>query len=132
MHSPVELASAVISANMIRAIGDSVLKTTAQTLTANTRRSDFAGRWGGEEFLIALPQTTLEEALQICERIREDIERKDFMVYEKHFKLTLSIGVSHFPDDSQDLLSLIQMADQALYEAKQTGRNQVKFYSLVY
>ncbi len=109
-------------------VGDILLRNLSQALQENLRPMDLMGRYGGEEFLIALPQTTLEEALQICERLREDIERKDFMVYEKHFKLTLSMGISHFPDDSEDLFSLVQMADQALYEAKQAGRNQIKFY----
>ncbi len=109
-------------------VGDILLRKLSQALQENLRPMDLMGRYGGEEFLIALPQTKLEEALQISERIRKNIEQKDFIVYEKLFKLTLSMGVSYFPDDSEDLSSLIQMADQALYEAKQSGRNQVKFY----
>lgn len=109
-------------------VGDILLKELSSALQDNLRPMDLVGRFGGEEFLIALPDTTLEEALQISERIRSDVQSRTFVIHEKLFKLTLSIGISRFPDDSENLSSLIEMADKALYEAKSAGRNQVRVY----
>jgi diguanylate cyclase (GGDEF)-like protein len=109
-------------------VGDILLKELSFSIQGNLRPTDLVGRFGGEEFLIALPETTQEEAMQIAQRIRNDIQSKNFTIHDKLFKLTLSIGISSFPDQSKDLYQLIEMADEALYEAKRSGRNQVILY----
>jgi diguanylate cyclase (GGDEF)-like protein len=80
-----------------------------------------AGRYGGEEFLVILPRTSLDEALRIGERIRGKIED----VFRESFRATISIGVSFYPDDGTDATALIRAADQALLHSKRTGKNRV-------
>ena len=109
-------------------VGDIILKELSLSIQDNLRPLDLVGRFGGEEFLIALPETTQSEAMQIGERICHNIQSRNFVIHEKLFKLTLSIGISNYPDQSQDLPQLIEMADEALYKAKHSGRNQVVTY----
>lgn len=109
-------------------VGDILLKELSLSIQGNLRPMDLVGRFGGEEFLIALPETTQDEAMQIAQRIRHDVQSQNFMIHDKLFKLTLSIGISNFPDQSKNLDQLIEMADEGLYEAKRSGRNQVVLY----
>jgi diguanylate cyclase (GGDEF)-like protein len=106
-------------------VGDILLKELSASIQENLRPIDLVGRFGGEEFLIALPETSALEAIQIAQRIRSDIQTRNFVIHEKFFKLTISIGVSIYPDQSDSLETLIEMADKALYQAKGSGRNQV-------
>ena len=102
--------------------GDLVLIQLAAILKTCVRMSDTVGRWGGEEFLAILPQTRLEDARKVAEKIRASIEKADF---PKSGHITCSVGAASFRegDDSEKLLS---RADMALYHAKSAGRNQVK------
>ncbi len=101
--------------------GDIVLKEVAQILRSCSRTSDTSGRWGGEEFLIILPNTNLTGALEAAEKIRTSIENYPFSVVGKK---TASFGVAEFlVEENED--SFIERADQALYRAKSGGRNQV-------
>ncbi|ADR34622.1 diguanylate cyclase with PAS/PAC sensor [Sulfuricurvum kujiense DSM 16994] len=101
--------------------GDMVLKEVAQILRSCSRKSDTSGRWGGEEFLIILPNTNLTGALEAAEKIRTAIENYPFSVVGQK---TASLGVSEFlANENED--SFIERADQALYRAKSGGRNQV-------
>jgi len=109
-------------------VGDILLKELSASIQENLRPIDLVGRFGGEEFLIALPETSALEAIQIAQRIRSDIQTRNFVIHEKFFKLTISIGVSVYPDQSDNLDTLIEMADKALYQAKGSGRNQVVLY----
>lgn len=110
-------------------VGDILLKELSASIQENLRPMDLVGRFGGEEFLIALPETDSCEAFQIAERIRSDIQARNFVIHDKIFKLTLSIGFAIYPLQSKDLDTLTQMADEALYQAKSSGRNQVKICS---
>lgn len=102
-------------------VGDTVLKEVSNTLRTATRGPDIVGRWGGEEFLIILPNTNLAGALSAAEKIRTAIEEYPFSVVGKK---TASLGVSEFlVEETED--SFIERADQALYRAKTGGRNQV-------
>ena len=103
-------------------VGDSVLVAMTQVLLKNIRRTDVLGRWGGEEFLIILPNTTLEDATIEAEKLRCLIERMRFDVVGK---VTASLGISCCIDDCTER-SLIERADKALYEAKKAGRNCIK------
>lgn len=101
--------------------GDMVLKEAAQILRSCSRASDTSGRWGGEEFLIILPNTNLSGALEAAEKIRTAIENHSFSVVGQK---TASFGVSEvLANENED--SFIERADQALYRAKTGGRNQV-------
>lgn len=108
------------------AVGDSVLRGTADVLRENLRATDVAARWGGEEFLVVLPEADLQGASLWAERWREDIERHEFEEPDgKKLKITISIGVATFNDDMDNQGVLIDAADKALYRAKEAGRNRV-------
>jgi diguanylate cyclase (GGDEF)-like protein len=113
-------------------VGDEVLKEVSKILLESIYSTDIIGRYGGEEFVIAMPMIKKEEVLIKAERIREKIEGKKFFPEGIHGlaeeKITISIGVSFFPDDNASKLGLLQAADKALYSAKQTGRNKVIDY----
>lgn len=102
--------------------GDAVLAGVSSLVRNGLRESEIAGRWGGEEFLIILPETSLDLAVPVAERLRGSIESHRFSIPER---VTVSVGVSAFrPGDTPH--ELIQRADAALYTAKESGRNCVK------
>jgi len=107
--------------------GDQLLQILAKVLGGCLRESDYLARYGGEEFTIILPSATKGEALAVAEKIRGRVERYPFTGRETQPKgcVTISMGVSTFPEDGKDNASLMENADQALYEAKNSGRNRV-------
>lgn len=87
---------------------------------------DYLARWGGEEFLIYLPKTSKEEAVQIAERLRMQLGAYDYVTPDKiKIKITASFGVAEFPRDALTLEGLLMKADERLYRAKALGRNCV-------
>lgn len=104
--------------------GDEALRIVAGILKENLRGADVAARYGGEEFAVLLPQTTVEEAVQIAERIRRQIERCSF----PHRRVTASIGIASSGPDISTPDDLIWAADRALYQAKELGRNMVRVF----
>lgn len=109
-------------------IGDQALRMAAGTLLQNKRSYDLAGRWGGEEFLLVLPDTTLHEAGIIAERVRKSVEDLRFPLPNGDFlQMTISLGVSSMTmfNMHPTLGMLIQIADDALFRAKDLGRNKV-------
>ena len=106
--------------------GDAVLRQVAQTLKKNSRTTDYVCRYGGEEMSIILPNTSAEEALSNAIRINKAVAERDFHVNATDTsKVTISVGVSTFPDDAETAQELIEFADKGLYYAKEHGRNQV-------
>ncbi|HPB63509.1 MAG TPA: sensor domain-containing diguanylate cyclase [Mesotoga sp.] len=101
--------------------GDSVLKEIATIIRNNLRGLDTVGRYGGEEFLVVLPNTAEENAASVAERIRRKVEDFDF---GEGSRVTISAGVGESPG-GEDIETLIDLADKRLYEAKRTGRNVV-------
>lgn len=103
-------------------VGDDVLVRIAQILTHNTRSVDTVGRWGGEEFLVIAPNTNLEEAKHLAEKLRHAIETTDIFIVGCQ---TASFGVATYTS-SDDPHKLIARADAAMYAAKRGGRNRVE------
>jgi len=109
-------------------IGDEVLRQVARVLGKAVRVIDIPARYGGEEFAVVLESTDLRGALNLAERIREDVGRLEVVTDKGVLKVTTSIGVAAFPDDAREQPILIERADAALYQAKQAGRNRVVCY----
>jgi len=107
-------------------LGDQVLQAIARRCRENLREIDLFGRYGGEEFLILMPETTETEAFQAAERIRASIEQLPFSIKNLSITATISLGIASLSDTfaSESLNMLIQCADQAMYSAKSAGRNQ--------
>jgi diguanylate cyclase (GGDEF)-like protein/putative nucleotidyltransferase with HDIG domain len=107
--------------------GDAVLTGIAEIFRSQLRHYDVAARFGGEEFCVLLPETPVEQALEIAERIRRNVAERSFDVEtsSEPIRATLSIGVASFPKDAVDANELIHQADLAVYRAKMQGRNRV-------
>ncbi len=106
--------------------GDTVIRSVAETIRNNCREIDFAARYGGEEFTVILPETSLPSAIQVAERIRERIAAE---VFSGIGSITASIGVSNYPVNALSKEDLIRVADQALYIAKNGGRDRVGYFN---
>lgn len=107
-------------------VGDLALKAVAAVLQETGRGSDFVARYGGEEFAIGMVDTNVRGAGQMAERVRRLVENTvAARVGGTDIMVTLSIGVSSFPEDTKSITELVTMADQALYQAKRMGRNCV-------
>jgi diguanylate cyclase (GGDEF)-like protein len=104
--------------------GDLVLQQVARQLQLLVRTGDLAARVGGEEFAVLLEESTSRGALDVAERLRRQIETLPLYWNGVAFQVTLSIGVAHYPSTSQTIKELYDRADQALYRAKDTGRNR--------
>lgn len=110
--------------------GDSVLARFASTVGQELRDSDLFGRLGGEEFCVLLQQVDKDEALIVAERIRERIQSLMFKDSSgESFPLTVSIGVTSYVDGDERLAKLLERADKALYQAKNSGRNKVVWFA---
>jgi len=106
-------------------VGDTLLKALARTLKETVRRSDLVIRYGGEEFLVVLTETSPEGAMEAAERIRQSVAARSIDVEGLTLSRTISIGVSVLPDDAENLWRCIRFADLALYRAKSSGRDRV-------
>ena len=102
--------------------GDKMLHDVARSLETTIRKTDFVARYGGEEFAIIMPNTTREEAAEIAERVRMDVQATRFFHQRSKLRMTISVGITEasVDDDSQEM---IRRADDALYASKQAGRN---------
>lgn len=105
--------------------GDEVIKLLAELLHANTRKEDLVARYGGEEFCIVLPGLTVEEAFSVAERIRLRLKDESAKRYVSGPRVTASFGVSCLKDNPMSPGELNNFADEALYTAKESGRNRV-------
>jgi diguanylate cyclase (GGDEF)-like protein len=106
--------------------GDMVIRTIAETIRNNCRDIDFAARYGGEEFTVILPETALASAIQVADRIRERIAVEKLPGIGH---VTASIGISNYPVNALGKEDLIRVADQALYVAKNGGRDRVAYFN---
>jgi diguanylate cyclase (GGDEF)-like protein len=104
--------------------GDDALASTAVTMSASVRESDFVGRMGGEEFIVLLPDTPNDAAVLVAQKLRQAIEVLD--VPGVPGGITASVGVATYPDDAIESDAVLRLADRALYLAKKLGRNRVE------
>lgn len=102
-------------------VGDEVLIMIAKITKNSLRKTDFISRWGGEEFLILLPKTHLEEAANIAEKLRIEIENS---IYFENKRVTCSFGVAQYKDGLENS-AIVNQADEALYVAKKSGKNRI-------
>ena len=109
--------------------GDKVLREISFVLRSSVRKKDVVARYGGEEFILILPDASQEESSMIAERIRRMVENNPFEVGNIRLKLTVSLGIAHFPTvRPSSMEEFVRMADLALYDAKRGGRNQACMY----
>ena len=106
-------------------VGDVILREVGRIIKEHVREIDLASRYGGEEFALVLPETGMEGAIHAGERIRKHVEENIFRAYDEKLKLTVSVGVAVYPEDSDNAREIIEKADEALYVAKKSGKNVV-------
>jgi diguanylate cyclase (GGDEF)-like protein len=113
------------------AVGDQVIQVVSRLLSTSLRETDVLGRYGGEEFCVVMPGTNVQQALSLAERMRRDIEVNARGCVEgvDVMTITASFGVASLSVAAQSIEGLIDQADQALYSAKQAGRNRVKLWA---
>jgi diguanylate cyclase (GGDEF)-like protein len=109
--------------------GDEILQMVAHRCAIQMRESDILGRYGGEEFVIALPETNAQDAVFMAERLRQALASQPVETESVPALITASFGVAALMADVTDLMDLLNRADVALYHAKQTGRNQVVLWN---
>ena len=106
-------------------VGDYVLQELAKIFANSLRKMDIPGRLGGEEFVILLPETNLDQGMLVAERLRQKIETKEFVIEGHKIHITASMGLVSLSDDESSLQMLISGADKVMYQAKAAGRNKV-------
>jgi diguanylate cyclase (GGDEF)-like protein len=107
------------------AIGDRCLQEIIKRTQPLLRKSDMLVRYGGDEFVVIMPETDTKGAMKVAEKIRQTIEKIEFLYKEDTVRLTVSIGVSCIKEGDKSPMDLFGRADMAVYKAKENGRNQV-------
>lgn len=105
--------------------GDFIIKTLAKVVQYSIRETDICGRYGGEEFVVILPETTGENSVTVAQRIRKACEKLVPVYEEAEIRFTVSVGIAQFDKSYGDPIEWLEKADKALYKAKNGGRNQV-------
>jgi diguanylate cyclase (GGDEF)-like protein len=105
--------------------GDHVLKEIGKTLRTELRQCDVIVRYGGEEFMVIMPETDQKQAIQPLERLRSKLSSMEISYGDLKIKVSISIGVASAPPVMKDPMGVIHRADEALYRAKRSGRNRV-------
>jgi diguanylate cyclase (GGDEF)-like protein/PAS domain S-box-containing protein len=105
--------------------GDGILKGLGGIIKVNTRASDVAARWGGDEFMLLTPETSSKGAGRIGERIRSQVERYRPKIDGEEVRITISVGIASCPAHASDVTQLLQRVDEAMYSAKRGGKNQL-------
>ena len=109
--------------------GDAVLREFSKVIVGNMRKTDIISRWGGEEFLVLIPESNAESCFNVAEKLRLHIENISVVAEKLVIKFTVSIGIAILKNEDHTSEVLINRADKALYEAKQNGRNCVRVES---
>jgi diguanylate cyclase (GGDEF)-like protein/PAS domain S-box-containing protein len=111
--------------------GDIVLKTLARNLVARNRRGDFVCRFGGEEFVVVMPNMPVETAYQRAQELRAALNSMRVPYGRFHLTMTISMGIASYPANGMDRESVLRSADRAMYAAKQAGRDHIMTYDLL-
>lgn len=118
-----------INDTLSHAVGDLLLQQVTQRMSQTLRAEDIIARWGGDEFTLILPNlASASDAAKVARRIAEQLT-PPFLLQNHELHVTASIGIALFPQDGQDMTTLLQNADAAMYRAKQQGRNNYQFYT---
>lgn len=108
--------------------GDAVLKSAARVMLKSIRDADILSRYGGEEFVIVMPETNKETASHVAERLREKISVEEIAIHDGgRIAITISLGIASFPEDGDSSVDLLIAADDRLYKAKKEGKNRIIF-----
>jgi diguanylate cyclase (GGDEF)-like protein/PAS domain S-box-containing protein len=110
-------------------VGDSFLKEVARIVKVNTRASDVAARWGGDEFMLLAPGTDSKSASKIAERVRAQVERYTIKLDSEEVGITISAGIVSYPAHASAVPDLVKRADEAMYSAKRDGKNRSSVFS---
>ena len=113
-------------------VGDQTLRELANVISTTIRKIDIAARYGGEEFALILPETSINDAKVIVKRLKENISKIRIEAKNGVVTPTVSIGIADFPACAKDEKTLIELADIALYTAKNTGKNRIYEYNKEY
>jgi len=108
-------------------VGDKVLIEITQLMIASVREQDFLGRWGGEEFILILPETDLQGSVVLADKLRKTIEQKEFKIDGNDITITISLGGSCYSTGSI-VDKCLEEADAALYRSKRNGRNRIEIH----
>jgi len=106
-------------------VGDECIKFLSYTFMSHNRKTDYFGRYGGDEFILLMPHVNAPAALEICERIKKEIAAKSSP------KFSISMGIATFPYDGRTFTELVELADKGLYHSKENGRNRVSYSGVV-
>ncbi len=109
--------------------GDQILRAITDVVLRTVRATDLAGRYGGDEFVVLLPETDAEGAFVVAEKLRRDIAALSVRVHDRTLRTSVSLGLVAYPDDGQTIEALLSAADAAMYEAKRRGKNQIVGYT---
>jgi diguanylate cyclase (GGDEF)-like protein len=107
------------------AAGDKLIVSIAQVVQESLRETDVLARYGGDEFVVILNETTCDRAVEVAERIRTSVENTSFSSSGERVSSTISVGVACFSENSQDGIEIMAQADEKLYESKRKGKNSV-------
>ncbi len=110
-------------------VGNRLLKLTVQCIQSQLRQTDVVARYGGDEFVVVLPETPSNGAVGVAERIRKSIESSPLTTRDKKVALTVSIGIAGYPNQGHDLDTVVERADHAMYASKNGGKNRITLYS---
>lgn len=105
--------------------GDHILKELSEIIKSRVRREEVVARYGGEELVVLMPETNVDGAFQLADQVRGRVQNHDFLFSNKTIGLTVSGGVASAEEANYDIMPFIQLADERLYEAKNSGRNLV-------
>lgn len=106
-------------------VGDECIKFLSYTFMSHNRKTDYFGRYGGDEFILLMPHVNAPAALEICERIKKEIAIKSVP------KFSISVGIASYPFDGRTFTELVEVADKGLYQSKDQGRNRVSYLGVV-
>ena len=109
--------------------GNRLLKLTVQCIQAQLRQTDLVARYGGDEFVVILPETPCSGAVGVAERIRRSVESSPLATREKSIITTVSVGIACYPNHGGDLDTVLERADQAMYASKAKGKNHATLFS---